>query len=72
MVHESRLRNRSRDIGMQVSMIEHDLIVATIASGDVEAIDPMPMSSEEFGKYIRAEVVRWTALAKDRKIQIEE
>jgi tripartite-type tricarboxylate transporter receptor subunit TctC len=38
----------------------------------VEAVDPMPMSADEFGKYIQAEVVRWTALAKERKIQLEE
>jgi len=38
----------------------------------IEAVDPMPMSPEQFGKYIQAEVVRWTALAKERKIQIEE
>lgn len=38
----------------------------------IEAVDPMPMSPDQFGKYIQAEVVRWTALAKDRKIQLEE
>jgi tripartite-type tricarboxylate transporter receptor subunit TctC len=38
----------------------------------IEAVDPMPMHPEQFGNYIRAEVVRWTALAKERKIQIEE
>jgi tripartite-type tricarboxylate transporter receptor subunit TctC len=38
----------------------------------IEAVDPMPMTPEQFGAYIRAEVVRWTALAKDRKIQIED
>jgi len=37
-----------------------------------EAVDPMPMSPEQFGKYIQDEVVRWTALAHDRKIQVEE
>jgi tripartite-type tricarboxylate transporter receptor subunit TctC len=38
----------------------------------VEAVDPMPMTPEQFGAYIKAEVVRWTALAKDRKIRIED
>ncbi len=38
----------------------------------IEAVDPMPMSPEQFGKYIQAEVVRWTALAKERKIQLDE
>jgi len=37
-----------------------------------EAVDPTPMSPDEFGRYIQAEVVRWTALAKDRKIQVED
>jgi tripartite-type tricarboxylate transporter receptor subunit TctC len=38
----------------------------------IEAVDPMPMTSEQFGAYIKAEVVRWTALAKDRKIRIDD
>lgn len=37
-----------------------------------EAVDPMPMSPTEFGQYIRAEVTRWTALAKERRIQVDE
>ena len=37
-----------------------------------EAVEPWPMSPEQFGEYIRAEVARWTALAKARKIQLEE
>jgi tripartite-type tricarboxylate transporter receptor subunit TctC len=37
-----------------------------------EAVEPMPMSPDEFGKYIQADVVRWTALAKERKIQVED
>jgi len=37
-----------------------------------EAVEPMPMSPEQFGSYVKAEVVRWTALAKERKIQLDE
>jgi tripartite-type tricarboxylate transporter receptor subunit TctC len=37
-----------------------------------EAVVPMPMSAEQFGSYIKAEVARWTALAKERGIQLEE
>jgi tripartite-type tricarboxylate transporter receptor subunit TctC len=37
-----------------------------------EAVEPMPTSPEQFGRYIEAEVARWTALAKERKIQIED
>ena len=38
----------------------------------VEAVEPMPMSSEQFGQYIRADIERWTALAKARKISLDE
>jgi len=37
-----------------------------------EAIDPMPMSSEEFGAYIQSEVKRWGALARERGIHLDE
>jgi tripartite-type tricarboxylate transporter receptor subunit TctC len=36
-----------------------------------EALDPTPMSPEQFGSYIKAEVARWTVLARERKIQLE-
>jgi len=35
-LHLSRLKNLSRDIGMKVSLIEHEQIVAAIADGDVK------------------------------------
>ena len=37
-----------------------------------EAVEPWPMSPEQFGQYIRSEVERWTALAKARGIRLEE
>ncbi len=37
----------------------------------VEAIEPMPQTSEQFGNYIRAEVARWTKLARDRHIELD-
>jgi tripartite-type tricarboxylate transporter receptor subunit TctC len=37
-----------------------------------EAVEPWPMTPEQFGQYIRAEIARWTALAKARNIQLEE
>ncbi|MES2941014.1 MAG: tripartite tricarboxylate transporter substrate binding protein [Pseudomonadota bacterium] len=37
-----------------------------------EAVEPWPMTPEQFGQYIRAEIARWTALAKARKIQLDE
>jgi len=55
-----------------------ETLTATISAPDMkeklasEAVDPMPMSPEQFGQYIGAEVVRWSALARERKIQVEE
>ena len=38
----------------------------------IEAVEPMPMSHELFGQFIRNETKRWAALAKARNIQLEE
>ena len=37
-----------------------------------EAVEPWPMTPEQFGEYIRSEITRWTALAKARNIQLED
>ena len=37
----------------------------------VEAIEPMPMSSDAFAKFMREDIVRWTKLAKERNIQLD-
>lgn len=37
----------------------------------VEAVEPMPMSAAEFGRYLRADLDRWTKLAHDRKIELD-
>jgi tripartite-type tricarboxylate transporter receptor subunit TctC len=37
-----------------------------------EAIEPMPMTPGEFGAYIEAELARYTRLARERKIWLEE
>ena len=36
-----------------------------------EALDPMPMTPEAFGRYIREDIAKWTQLAQARNIQIE-
>lgn len=36
-----------------------------------EALDPMPMSPEQFGRYIREDIAKWTRLAKAKNIEIE-
>ena len=38
----------------------------------VEAVEPWPMTPAEFGKFIQAEVQRWTVLAKARNIQLTD
>ncbi|MBL8280235.1 MAG: tripartite tricarboxylate transporter substrate binding protein [Pelomonas sp.] len=56
----------------------NDTLNATLAAPDMrerlasEAVEPMPMAADAFGRYIAAEVVRWTALARERKIQVED
>jgi tripartite-type tricarboxylate transporter receptor subunit TctC len=37
----------------------------------IEAIEPMPMSAEAFGKFMREDIARWTRLARDRGIQLD-
>ncbi|HEX6528361.1 MAG TPA: tripartite tricarboxylate transporter substrate binding protein, partial [Burkholderiales bacterium] len=37
-----------------------------------EAIEPMPMSPEQFGEFIKAELGRYVALAKERNIRLDE
>lgn len=37
-----------------------------------EAVEPWPMSPDQFGQYMRNDITRWTALAKARKIQLDE
>ena len=37
-----------------------------------EALEPMPMSPEQFGQYMREDIARWSKLAKDRNIEIKD
>jgi tripartite-type tricarboxylate transporter receptor subunit TctC len=37
-----------------------------------EAIEPMPMTPEQFGGFIQAELARYTKLAKERNIRLDE
>ncbi|MEP7183262.1 MAG: tripartite tricarboxylate transporter substrate binding protein [Betaproteobacteria bacterium] len=37
-----------------------------------EALEPMPMTSEQFGQYIRDDIARWSQLARERNIRITE
>lgn len=37
----------------------------------VEAIEPQPMTPEQFGNFIRTDIARWTQIAKARNIQLD-
>jgi tripartite-type tricarboxylate transporter receptor subunit TctC len=37
-----------------------------------EAIEPMPMTPEQFGVFIKAELERYSALAKQQNIRLDE
>ena len=37
-----------------------------------EAIDPMPMTPEQFASFIAAEIARWSALARERGISLDD
>ena len=66
--------------GMPADVVKrlNETQVAVLKSPDLseklsgEAVEPWPMSPNEFGEYIRAEIARWTALAKARNIQLED
>jgi tripartite-type tricarboxylate transporter receptor subunit TctC len=66
--------------GMSADVVKilNDSQVAVLKSPDMrdklagEAVEPWPMTPAEFGEYIRADIARWTALAKARNIQLEE
>ena len=37
-----------------------------------EAIDPMPMTPEQFGSFIQSEIAHWSAVARERHIVLDE
>ncbi len=37
-----------------------------------EALTPMPMTPEQFGKFIQADIARWSKLARERKISLDD
>jgi tripartite-type tricarboxylate transporter receptor subunit TctC len=37
----------------------------------VEAVEPMPMTPEAFGQFIRRDIDRWTSIAKERGIRLD-
>jgi tripartite-type tricarboxylate transporter receptor subunit TctC len=37
-----------------------------------ETLEPMPMSPDQFGKYMRGDIDKWSRLAKARNIEIND
>ena len=37
-----------------------------------EALDPMPMTPEQFGEFMKADIARWAKLAQERNIKLED
>ena len=66
--------------GMPVEVVKrlNETQVAVLKAPDLaeklagEAVQPWPMTPEQFGQYIRADIARWTALAKARNIKLDE
>jgi tripartite-type tricarboxylate transporter receptor subunit TctC len=53
----------------QVAVLKAPDMAEKLAS---EAVEPWPMSPQQFGEYIRSEITRWTALAKARNIHLDD
>jgi tripartite-type tricarboxylate transporter receptor subunit TctC len=55
----------------------NDTLNAVLAGPDLrdrlaaEAVEPQPMSPEAFGQFIRADIARWTRLARERRIELD-
>jgi tripartite-type tricarboxylate transporter receptor subunit TctC len=60
-----------------VVKILNESLVKTLQAPDmreklaIEAIEPQAMTSEAFGAFIKADVARWTKLAKEKNIELE-
>jgi tripartite-type tricarboxylate transporter receptor subunit TctC len=65
--------------GLPVAVVRqlNDALAAVLSAPDlreklsVEAVEPNPMSPEQFGEFMRVDIARWTALAKARNIQLD-
>jgi tripartite-type tricarboxylate transporter receptor subunit TctC len=55
----------------------NETLAATLAAPElreklsIEAVEPNPMTAEKFGEFMRADIARWTQLAKARNITLD-
>jgi tripartite-type tricarboxylate transporter receptor subunit TctC len=54
---------------VQVSVLKAPELAEKLSG---EAVDPWPMTPEQFGEFMRADINRWTTLAKARNIRLDE
>ena len=65
--------------GMPAAVVKtlNDSLAAVLAAPDlreklsVEAVEPTPMSPEQFAAFMRADIARWTQVARARNIQLD-
>jgi tripartite-type tricarboxylate transporter receptor subunit TctC len=65
--------------GMPAAVVKqlNDTLTTVLTAPDlrdrlsIEAVEPNPMSPEKFGEFMRADIARWTQLAKARNIQLD-
>ncbi|MEQ1686649.1 MAG: tripartite tricarboxylate transporter substrate binding protein [Burkholderiaceae bacterium] len=65
--------------GMPAAVVKqlNDALASVLTAPDlreklsIEAVEPNPMSPEKFGEFMRADITRWTELAKARNIQLD-
>ncbi|HPH13824.1 MAG TPA: tripartite tricarboxylate transporter substrate binding protein [Burkholderiaceae bacterium] len=65
--------------GMPAPMVKqlNDTLAAVLKAPDmreklsVEAVEPIVMAPDEFAQFIKADIARWTKLAKERNIQLD-
>jgi hypothetical protein len=65
--------------GMPAAIVKqlNDTLNAVLQAPDlrdklsIEAVEPMPMSAEQFAQYIKADIARWTKLARERDIHLD-
>lgn len=66
--------------GMPAAIVQrlNESLAAVLTAPDLrdklaaEAVEPMVMTAQQFGMYIQSEVERWTLLARERNLQLEE
>ncbi len=65
--------------GMPAAVVKqlNDTLASVLAAPElreklsIEAVEPTPMTPEQFGSFMRADIERWTQIAKARNIQLD-